>query len=691
MRGSIRTLGAVALVVGMAVAPLAHPPAAAATGPVPAAPTAAAAAPSAAAPLPAVTLVTRTTYDVLPAENRVAVTVAITATSHLRDTVTRQFYADRAYLAVVPTGSKFRLSAAAGSPSVAVASKGPAGTVLLLRFGSRLGAGSSLAMSLTFEIADPGGAPDRPIRISPSLVAFQAWALGTPDVAGSTVRVRLPADYAVVVGRGPLAGPTTEPDGHLDFDSAVLSTPATFVADILADRPGDLVPTSQSITVGGTEVTLLSRSWPDDPAWRDRVGDVLGRGLPALAAEIGAPWPLGPQLEVRETLPRAGVGPGGVAGPGVAAAIDPGASRLDVAYVATTTSILHGAARAWFNGDLVADEWIADGFADLYAEAAGKAIGAAVVSPTMTEAALAHAAPLNAWLPGGPGDDYGRAAALALARAIDAQAGRDALRAVWADAAAGIGAYQPVTAGGAGTAPDNAPPEAAVGPPDWRSLLDLLDAHASGPFDALWRRWVVRPDDVALLDARDAARRHYAEVVRAAGDWTLPRSVRGALRAWQFVAANGELDAATAVLAQRDQITTAAAAAGLAVPTRLRQAFEGTDGLPAAAAEAVTELAVIRAFAEAAAARPVTPGFVTRIGLLGTTPEADMAAAATAFGRGDLDTTLRDVSAARSTWLAAPDVARGRLIGAALLGTAMLLLAWLVAGAWRRRRPRPGP
>lgn len=665
----VRAAGAAGMAVALMLAPLASR------------------VPSAAAVTPSVTIVTHTTYDLLPTENRVAVTVGITVTSHLQDTVTRHYYTDRAYLAVVPTGSKFHLAAASGSPSVAVSSRSAGGTVLLLRFGSQLGAGQSLALTLTFQIADPGGAPDRPLRISPSLVSFQAWAYGTDGVAGSTVRVRLPAEYAVAVGRGPLAGPTTEPDGHLAFDSGTLATPATFVADIQADRPGDLVATDRSVVVLGTSVTLLSRSWPDDPAWRARIADLLVPGLPALANEIGLAWPLGSQLEIRETLPQ--LAGGNSSSVGDAAALDPGASRLDVAYVANPSSIIHGAAHVWFNGNLVADQWIADGFAALYAGRVGKVIGVAVASPAMTAAAFSHALPLNAWVPGGTADDFGEAAAVALARAIAEQAGDTALRGVWADAANGVGAYQPVTGStaGAGATAAAGAPEVASGPPDWRALLDLLEARSSGSFDGLWRRWVVRPSDVALLDVRAAARRHYDDVVQAGGTWLLPRSIRDAMRAWQFETANQELDAASGVLRQRDQVVSAAAHAGLAPPSRLRVAFEGGDGLSTAAAEAVTELAVITTYVEASKTRPVNLDIATRIGLLGTTPDADLAAAAAAFASGDLDGTLHLAAAAKATWLATPDVARGRIIGAALLGIAIVLLVWLLVGS-RRKRPK---
>ena len=644
---------------------------------------------------PSVTLVTNATYDVLPAEHRVAVTVDIAVTSHLHDTVTKRYYADRAYLAVMPGASKFRLSAAGGTPSVAVTSRSAAATVLALRFGSQLGAGKSLAMTLTFDIVDPGGTPDRALRISPSLVAFQAWAFGSDGIAGSTVRVRLPAGYGVSVGRGPLAGPTTEPDGHLAYASAALASPATFVADILADRPGDLLDTSRSIVVGGTPVTLLSRSWPDDPAWRAKIEALLVPGLPALADMIGMPWPLAAQLEVLETLPRPSGGAGSFGGAGEAAALDPAASRLDVAYLANATAILHGAAHSWFNGNLVADAWIADGFGALYAERAGTVIGVPVTSPVMTEAALALAEPLNAWVPGGPADAFEQAASRQVARAIVGQAGDDAMRAVWADVARGVGAYPAVGtgAGGSGTGTGNGAgeaPEPTAGPADWRSLLDLLEAHTSTSFDALWRRWIVRPADATLLDARAAARREYGDVVAAAGDWTLPASIREELGAWQFQAATEELDAAASVLRQRQQIAEEAAAAGLTQPSSLKDAFEGTEGLAAASAEAVTELAVIATYDRAAATRPPSPDLLTRIGLLGTTPDVDLATAAAAFAAGDLDGTLRLSAAARTTWLATPDVARGRILSVAGLSVAVVLLAYLIASRRRAHRRRRG-
>jgi len=641
-------------------------------------------APTTLAATPTLTIVTETTYDVLPDENRVAVTVGIKATNLRRDTATRRYYAERAYLAVLPGTSNFVLKAPSGKPSATVSSKGATGTVLLLQFGSRLGAGKALAMTLTFDIEDPGGAPERPLRISPSLVAFQAWAFGTDGIAGSTVRVRLPAGYAATIGRGPLLGPSTEPDGHLVFESDVLPTPGTFVADILADRPGVLLPENRSTTVDGQTVLVLVRFWPDDPDWRIRVTDLLLRGLPALGDAIGTGWPTN-QLEVRETIARSIEGAGEGTGVGLAGVFDPVAGRLDIPYTADPTTILHGAAHGWFNATLVSDRWIAEGFAALYAERAGAAIEVDVTSPMMSEDALTRAVPLNAWVAGTDTDDYGYAAALQLARAIAERAGDDAMRDIWRAAAGGTGAYQ---VGGWPSTSDTTVPESGAAPPDWRSFLDLLEARTGRSFEDLWRTWVMRPGDAALLDARSAARALHDQTATDAGAWTLPRSIRDALRAWRFDIATAELEAAADVLRQRDDVARAAAAAGLTPPGSLRLAFEGAAGLPSAAAEAVTELAVIGVIRETTAARPVAPDLILRLGLLGTNADADLAAARTAFASGDLDATLRFAAAATDTWASAPEVARGRVMSGTTLGVAVLLLAWLLIG--RRWRKRPG-
>lgn len=640
----------------------------------------------AAAAGPTLSIVTTSTYDVRPTEHRVAVTVAFSATSNLKDTKTRRYYVDRAYLAVIPSATNLAVSGGSGKPTVSVSSRSATNLVLLIKFGAQLAAGKTTNLTLTFDIVDPGGAPDRALRVSESLIKFEAWAFGTSGVPGSSVRVRFPGDYVAAVGRGPLTGPSPDPDGSMVYASGSLATPSTFVADLAADRPGVLLDGRQSVAIGSRSVVLLIRSWPDDPAWRTAVTDLLVRGTPAIAAEVGLDWPMGPTLEVRETIARAG-GEGSQGAVEGAGAFDASAGRLDIPYTADPTAVLHGVAHGWFNASLVADRWAAEGFADYYAARAAHDIGIEIRSPAMTFEALARSVPLNAWVVGGAEDVFGYAAALQLARNVAARAGDDVLKAVWRDAAAGIGAYQPVVAEGQGSL---AAPELVVGTMDWRSLLDLLEAHSDRSFDALWRAWVVRPADAALLDARASARKLYATAAAAAAPWVLPRSIRDAMRAWRFDDATAQLQDVMAVLGQRRDIARAAAAAGLNPPSALRRAFEGADGLAVAAAEAVTEQAVIDRFAGVVAAEPVDPGLVARIGLIGEDPQAEIVAARAAFAAGDLDATVNHVDAAGAVWAAADEVGRGRIVSGATLAFALSVLVWLAIVRRRRRRPRFG-
>jgi hypothetical protein len=638
---------------------------------------------------PALTLVTTTTYEVRPDEARVVATVRITATNTLKDTLTRRYFFDQGYLSVQPGTSNFALSAATGSPSVAVSSRSADGVLLRLRFGSRIAAGKSLDLTLTYDLADPGGEPDRPIRISPSLVLFQAWAYASPETPGSSVEVRIPDGYTVALGRGPLSGPVVDSDGWQVYSSGVLATPLAFVADVTADRPGDYVDERRAAPVGAESAVLLFRAWPDDPAWLSRVRDLVLQGLPVIAEETGLTWPYDGTLTFTETFARTSGG--------CAASFDPVAALAQIGYAAGPGVVLHEAAHAWFNGGLVADRWIAEAFASFYAERAATRLGLEIDAPDLADAPLGVAFQLNTWDAAGAAtasaDAFGFAASLVLAREIAALVGDEALRATWQAAAAGEPAYQPPAAAGGDEGNTASPaPETGAAPPDWRALLDLLEANADpavdGDLERLWRRWVLRPADAPLLDQRAEAREAYASTVAVAAPWRLPRSIRDALRAWQFDAAMRLLGDAESVIRQRQAIAEAAADLELTPPAALRNAFEGEDPFVAAPAEAAAELAVLGRIRAAQEVRIAEPGLLDRLGLIGVEPESHLAAARTAFEAGDQDAALASAAAAEADWRAVPAVARGRLISGTLLVAAAILLWWLVSQGRRERRGR---
>jgi hypothetical protein len=618
------------------------------------------------------TLVGATTYDVLPAEGRVAVGVVLTATNHLKDTAARRFFFRTAVVTVLPATSGFRISGGSGKAKVTVSQRTATYTNLKIDLGANLAAGKTTTLTLAFDLPDPGGAPDRAVRISPSLVSFAAWAVAAPGSTGASVAVRLPSGYDATIGRGPLAGPVADAAGHDTWSSGPIATPLTFVADVVAGRPTDYVETAVSVPLGGGTGSVTIRSWPDDPAWRDRVEALLQRALPILEREIGVPYPLNRPLVVHEAVAR---GTGGYAG-----LYDPTTDQIDISYAAPDGVVIRELAHAWFNGSLVADKWAAEAFAAYYAELTARQLGVDPASPVPPTEPGNWAIPLNAWGPTGSlpaaSETWAYAASVDLAREIALRAGPDALRAVWLAASKGIGAYQP----------PNGQIEPALGVPDWRGLLDLLEERTGMSFADLWLAHVARPSDMAALADRAATRGSYLRSVALAGDWQLPPLVRGAMRAWQFGLARDLLAATDGVSAQRTKLERTAAAAGLTLPTTLRSAFEGTGGIAVAADEASAEQSVVDAIVGARAAEPDESAagerLIIAIGLVGADPANAVRRAAARFTAADLQGAYADATEANAAWTDAAALGRSRIVSTVLLLLAVVLLVGLV----RQRR-----
>jgi hypothetical protein len=646
-------------------------------------------APAVRAAAPDLTLTADTRYDVDPDQQRIHVTATLTAVNHLKDTKTRLYYFDTAYLHVQPGATGFKITARTGAPKVRVVQAKADYTRLRIDFGKRLPAGSSRTFTLTFDIPDKGGAPTRDVRVGASLVTFGAWAFASESTPGGSVTVAFPPGYNVEVQTGEIGGPKTDEAGRTIFSSGRLTDPLGFFAYFIADRPNAYTETTRPVEVDGRPLDIAIRAWPDDPAWGERVGGLLERGVPVLSERIGLPWVADRPLVVAEAISRSTAGYSGK--------YEPTTGRIEIAYYADSFVVLHEAAHAWFNGSLLADRWANEGFASWYALDTATAIEEKVAVAPLTPELTGSRIPLNAWGPVGSNEpvveDYGYAASAELARLIAERAGPTGLASVWNAVRRGIGAYQPAglaasnamaegsgAMAGPGNGSDTMPTEAGSGPPDWRGLLDLLEDRTGKKYDDLWRAWVVRHEEASLLDNRAAARRQYDDVASRAGEWSLPPIVRQAMRAWQFEQATELLDAADRALDDRDAVMSAAAAANLSVPHALEAAFESDTGFAAAAAEADAQLVTIDAYRKARDARPPDPGIVEQVGLWWTTPEIDIANAADAYAVGDLRESVRASSAARVAWESASDTGRSRLmtILAATL-VALVLVGFLVS------------
>ena len=638
-------------------------------------------APSVRAAAPDLTIVSDARYEVLPEQRRIRVSLDLRLTNHLKDTVTRRYYFDRAFLAVLPNTSNFKFSwEGSGTPEVHVSEKTADYTLLRLDLGQRLFAGKSATYQLRFDLVDPGGEPTRDVRVGETLVSFPVWSFATDETPGGTVQVVFPTGFQVDVEAGEIPEPTTDAAGQVIFQTAELDHPLDFFAYLVGDRPGAYSERTVTAVVDGDLVQLDIRAWPDDPEWSTRVGDLVGRALPVLSSRIGLGWPRDDGLVVQEAASRS---TGGYAG-----LFDPTEGLIEVAYYAEDFVVLHEAAHAWFNGGLLADRWANEAFASYYGLQVAEELGVPAEGDELTPELIDIGIPLNAWGPIGrestDTEDYAYAASLFVAEEIAKRAGPNVLQQVWADAAAGAGAYQPP----AGVAPGA---ETVDAPPDWRGLLDLFEAHDADDYDDLWRRWVARDPDLAALDQRLAARERYDEVVAAAGGWQLPEHVRDAMRAWQYTAAGNLLDKASAVLEQRSEIDAAALASGLTPPSNLEEAFSLPDGFETAAQEATAELDAIDRYDVAASTRPAEPNPLQVLGMWEATPDADLARSRDLFAAGDLASSNDAADAAAIVWVSAEDVGRGRLVSIVALTLAALLalalfVAWVRSIRRRRRR-----
>jgi hypothetical protein len=624
------------------------------------------------------TLVTDATLTVQPAQGRVHVAMAVTARNTTSDTRTTTFWFDHGFLAVQGGATGAKITGAKGA-TVSVASRSADAVLLRIGFGARLYSGKAQTFQLSFDLPGTGAAANRLVRVGKTLVTFPVWAYASTGATGSRVTVRFPAGYDVTVESGTFASRTAGADGGTVLSSGTLASPLSFFAYVSGEQPATYRVSSVAAPVSGATIDLTMRAWADDPPWATRVGGMFIKALPILRTAIGIPWPHAGPIVVQEAVSRTA--------DGYAGRYDGATGTIEVAYWASQAVMVHEAAHGWFNGSLLADRWAIEGFAALYAQRALAALKIKASPPALTAALAKVAYPLNGWTadtaPDPTIEAYGFAGSYALAAAIAKRAGDAALVRVWTDAAGGIGAYQPPPAATGGVTA----PETVDAPPDWRGLLDLLEAETNKTFTDLWQGSVVRPGEVALLDARTAARTAYTRTLAVAGDWTLPRTIRDALRGWQFDAATAAMADARTVIAQHAALVAEAARVDLAIPDAMRPLFE-SGRFSAAASEGDVELRALDAVAVAEGQQTSRDDLLSSVGLLWSAPDADLAAAKAALAAGQLDIAVTSASAAGRTWTGAWQEGRRRaLLGIALLAMVIVLGTSIATRARRTRRP----
>jgi hypothetical protein len=608
-----------------------------------------------------------------PAAGLVQVILRVTVTSHTVDSGSRLYYFAGLQLNLPPSSAAFAATDGTGeSLQVSVKASTPYGVVVSVAFSQRLYSGQQGSFELDFDVVDSGGSTDRDLHIGQDIVSFPVSAFGSPGAPGSSATVIFPVGFTAQEQFGDLTS-TTDSLGETVFASGSVPDATAVNAWFTASKS---VPAGdfrvRYVTVGPLQVTL--RYWSDDPGWADQIARVLQSGYPILREQIGLGDPTATSLTVEEATTQ-GIG-------GFSGEYDQSNGLVQVSYFADPMVILHEVAHMWFNADLASDRWIDEAFASFYAEQAVLQLGLADHAPVLSDALLGAAIPLNAWTgaedPGSATEAYLYAGSLEAAREIAKVAGLDGLRQVWVQARAGQAAYARPNA--------SASESAAGGVMDWRRFLDYLEQTTGKSYTAIWRQWVLTSTQTSLLDQRGTALSDYQDTQALASDWDLPPDVRQALGSWQFDQAQAMLRQVREILGLRQEIATAAPIEGTTPPATLRTTFE-TVGTSAAATEAVRELSVLSELAAARQAQADNVGAARAVGLLGTDPDADLAAARKAFAEGDNDRAASLADSARSAWAGAAGAGQIRILGTAAGSAGVLLL--LALYIWTRPRRRP--
>jgi hypothetical protein len=536
-------------------------------------------------------------------------------------------------------------------------------------------AGDTITFRLDYDLPFQGPRSPGWSRGNDAVVTFPAFTPGDPGLA--RLEVRLPQGYEVELGGEQME--ESEADGQIVLQVDAIPEPWMHTSVIVATRDDHLL--SREAEVAG--LTLQMRSWPDDAAWIDYVGDQLGVQMPVLEELVGQSWPADRgELEVIESsVPGAH---------GYAGWFDHAENSITLGDEFDPATIAHELAHVWFNGELFVGRWINEGMADEYAESTLEQLA----TPGFLPATLPPpdpggpgAVPLNDWADTWSFDDvdhereqYAYLASWHVVDQIADEIGVDGLRSVVTAAVERDITY-----------PADPDGESVTGEITWRVLLDLLENAGSTRADGLFARFVANPAERAEMDARRVARTAYAAFAAESPEgWTPPLQLRRALGTWDFGRVADLVAQAEGILAVRAEID--AALDGMPGPavelTGLEAAYESADDLEDVADDADAGLDAAHAYRAAVERHDQeASGLVARIGLLGSGVDGDLSAA-----RDDL------VEGRHGGSLAASEDAEARLDtavrnGLLRLGAAGLLVLLVAAvGVWaplhRRRRAR---
>ena len=524
---------------------------------------------------------------------------------------------------------------------------------------------------LTYDITGNPPRSDNPIRVNAAYAAFGAFGIG--DEGDVTVRVVVPDGFGVDV-----LGSDTEvshENGSTVYTATDIADPEQFDLFVAA-RNDQALHSTQVTTAAGDAFDV--RSWPGDTEWEQFVGDLIRSGVPTLATLVGRPWPIDDQLEVRQAYTPYLFGYAGW--------FSASEREIEVGEQLDADVVLHELSHAWFSDTWFSDRWINEGLAQVYAGKVVALQGSAPTPPTPIDPADPGAVALNDW--GDPDftngadarEPYGYNAAQTVVQQIVDEVGDERMREVFAAVDERTIAYVGDVA-----------PESVDTATDWRRFLDLVEEIGGATSaESLVERYVVNPEQAALLPTRADARAEFATLAADGGEWAPPLGVRLRMGEWEFGHAGELIIASHDVLALRDTLDQRSAEVGVEYPDTFEAAYESAETDIASVGDQIrAQLDATELTLEAVAAEARDDGLFETIGLWGTDVTALIDDAKSALASGDVTTARANAQHAIDT---IDDAGSVGLEHAAMALGALVLVATIVTAAAlltrRRRRPQ---
>jgi hypothetical protein len=550
-----------------------------------------------------------TTYEVLPAQSQIKVTLTLKMVNQRSG-----YYADQTEIVVDAQAGPLSISSNGGKVSQKVVNTTTYYRYVQLDYPA-VYYGQTRTVSVSYTIPAGLGA-DGGYR---ALSAYVSLCANGNGYDGGSLTLLVPTGFDMTLDYGMALKRGQDKNNEEVWSSGMVADRDTLWTCVDGQR-ADLLKT-ESLTAGQQQFTL--EGWPEDPGWLATMKADVAKDVPALEQLTGLTM-----SGSRVTIVEAGDFQLGDYGGSYN-------SYTHISYIPEEidpATVAHELSHIWFNTQMLDDKWMSEGLAGYSEQVAGAGnylpCNEPGPYPGSGHADLAHWTVLNdnSSLIDIEIVDYNYSASCYVFSTLAEDMGGDNFRNVVVAASDGTAAYE--------LKPSDSFTTGGV-PVTSEQMLDLIDEVGMVPGGVddldtasdLFVRYGIL--DESTLAGRSAARAKYHDLVTRAGSWTMPLAVREPMSAWNFASAVDAMATVDQILTTRDAIQSKVG--GLSLDdTSVRQDFEAAKtkaDLTSVLDTLEKEAAAADVVAQAVKAHDGSRSVLESIGLIGTDVDTKLQAA----------------------------------------------------------------